>query len=73
MLIHNLQTEFRLLAAIVHKRDLKNIPICAQMPRLHRNIFIRISDPCVRIRTFSAISVHPIRISMQKICDKEMV
>ena len=33
ILIHNLQTEFRLLVATVHKRDSKNIKICAEIAR----------------------------------------
>ena len=41
MVINNLQTEFRLLVAIVHTRDSNNIAICAQVPRLHREIFMR--------------------------------
>ena len=32
MLIHVLQTEFRLLVAIVHKQDFKTSIICARMP-----------------------------------------
>ena len=30
MVIHNLQSEFRLQVAIVHTRDSKNILICAK-------------------------------------------
>ena len=42
MVIHNLQTEFRLICDIVHTRDYKNIYICAQITPLHRKIFIRV-------------------------------
>ena len=41
MMIHNLQTEFRLLVAIVHTRDSKNIVICTEVPHFHREIFMR--------------------------------
>ena len=42
MMIHNSQTEFRLLDAIVHKRDSKNNYICAQVSRLSREMFMRV-------------------------------
>ena len=44
MVIHNLQTEFRLLVTIVHTRDSKNIVITSfsQVPHLHREIFTRV-------------------------------
>ena len=41
-MIHNLQTEFNLLIAIVHTRDPKNIVICAQITRLDRKILMRV-------------------------------
>ena len=37
MVIHNLQTEFRLLIAIVYTTDSKNISICRQVTRLDRH------------------------------------
>ena len=36
MQIHNLQTQFRLLVAIVYKRDFNNNLICAQIAHLHK-------------------------------------
>ena len=51
MVIHNFQTEFRFLVAIVHTRDSKNNVICAQAPRLYIDIFMRMrsqrSEPFV--------------------------
>ena len=35
MVIHNSQTEFRLLVTIVHTRDFENVLICAQITRLY--------------------------------------
>ena len=67
MPIHNLQTEFHLLVAIVHKEDFRNILICAQMPRLHIDIFMRLHLR-VRIRTFSAMSMHPIVLASDNYC-----
>ena len=41
MVIHNLQIKFRLLVDIVvYVRDSKNIEICAQIARLHKDIFM---------------------------------
>ena len=42
MVIHNLQTEFRLLVAIIHTKDSKNIYICAHIGRLHREISMHV-------------------------------
>ena len=49
MAIHYLQTQFCLLVSIVHMRDFKNILICAQIPRLHTDIFM-----CVCVCTIPA-------------------
>ena len=42
MVIHNLRTNFSLLIAIVHTRDSKNIQICGQVDRLHKEICMRV-------------------------------
>ena len=53
MVIHNLQTEFRLLVANVHTRHSKNIVICAQIERLDRDILMPV---CVcRISAFGSV------------------
>ena len=41
MVNHNLQTEFRLLIAIINTRDSKNIVICAQVARLDGHFHTR--------------------------------
>ena len=58
MVIHDLQTEFRLLIAIIHMTNSNNIVICAQIARVDRDIFMRVYDTSVRIRSFSATSIH---------------
>ena len=63
MVIHILQIEFRLLFDTVHASDSKNILICAQVPRLHREIFMRV---CVcTIPAFGSVcfplSMHSMR------------
>ena len=51
MAIHNLQTEFRLLIAIVYTRDSNNIEICAQeaftQSNFHAYARSQYSDPFI--------------------------
>ena len=78
MVIHNLQTKFRLLLAIVHKGNFKNILICAQIPRLRADIFMPVYV-CMYVRfllsnpLFSAMSMHPIRVVIAMLVNCRLV
>ena len=51
MVIHNIQTKLRLIVAIVHTSDSKNLQICAHIGRFHRkklHACVRMYDTCVR-------------------------
>jgi len=66
MVIHNLQTKFRLIFAIVHTRDLKeNISICSQSHYSTQRLSLA-DRPCVRIRSFSTMSIHSIMLCIQR-------
>ena len=74
MEIHILQIEFHLLVDTVHARDSKNIVICAQVPFLHREIFMHV---CVcTIPAFGSdrfpLSIHLEGEGMHICCNKRV-
>ena len=68
MVIHNLQTLFRCLVAIVHTKDLKNIFLLVEKARYLTHRFSLTDHPWDQIRSFSAIiSIHEIILSFLRV------
>ena len=59
MAIHNLQTKFRLLAAIIHTRDFKNIFLFIGKCTIEHKDFHSLA-PCVWFRSFNSMSIHSV-------------